>query len=271
MADERNHLSNGRFLHCLDGWAASGGAVYRAGDGDAHYGVAELPAGAAIAQDLAVDRARRYTLHLAVKDAAATITLADGDGDAVLSTTAPGAAGVWTESAITLGLAPGTTYHLTISNAGGSAIRVDDVWLWWVPVTRAEVAARVHRKLAGLASDAGLVTIASGAQTEGDYTDAIDAGLRAVGAIDAETDLPDERALTAAAVDTLLDAVEREVLERLQRHYAVLTDLRVGDRDEKFSQIGGAIARLTGASSASGPGKVVVRTLRREARDYELG
>jgi|FLYN01.1.fsa_nt_gi hypothetical protein len=267
---DRTHLTNGRFLHTLDPWTAAGGATYSAGDGDDHYGVAVLPAGSSIRQDLAVVGYRRYTLHLAVKGGNATVTIADGDGNTVLTTTASGSAGVWTETSITAGLASGTTYRLTISNGGASSISIDDVWLWWVPKTRAELAAMVHRKLGQLATDASLSTTASGDQTEGSYTDAIDAGLRSVGAIDPETDLADVRWLDAGLLDTCLDAIEREVLERLQRHYAVLTDIKVGERDEKLSQIGAAIAKLTG-SGRPGGGKVVVRGLRRRADDYEFG
>ena len=269
--DERSHLVNGRMFHTLNGWTTAGGAVYSAGDGDDHYGVANLPAGASISQAFAVERPRAYTQHLAVKTASATVTITDGSGNSLPGQTATGSASVWTESSLTFGLAPGTTYTLTISNAGGSTILVDDLWLWWVPKTRAELAAHVHRKLDALATDANLSTTASSTQTEGSYTDAVDAGLRTVGAIDPETDLPDVRWLDASSLDTCLDAIEREMLERLQRHYATLTDIEVGPRKEKLSQIAQALRALMSGGQGGGSGKVVVRRLRREARDYELG
>jgi hypothetical protein len=268
---ERSLLTNGRFLSNLNGWTASGGAAYSAGDGDDHYGVASLPAGASISQALAVWRARSYTLHLSVKTAAATITIVDGAGNSLPAQTASGAGGVWTETSIALGLAPGSQYTLTISNAGGSTILIDDVWLWWAPLSRSELAARVHRKLDALATDASFSTTTSGAQTEGSYTDAVDAGLRAVGAIDVETNLPDVRYLDAGLLDSCLDAIEREMLERAQRHYAALTDIKVGDRDEKLSQIAKTIGALSAGGQGGARGKVVMRTLRREANDYELG
>lgn len=277
--EERSALTNGRFLHNLQQWSAAGGAVYSAGDGDTHYGVAVLPVGASLRQDFAVDRTRRYTLHIAVKGALsagqATVAIVDGDGNAVVSLSLAGSDSIWTENLFSIGLATGTTYRLTLTNvSAATSITLDDVWLWFVPQSRSELATTVARKLSGLASDAELSLLASGAQTEGDYTDAIDAGLRAVGAIDEETDLVDVRALTAANLDICLDAIEREMLKRLQRHYAVMPDLRVGERDEKLSQIGAALARLVGSGSGSGGGgggKVVIRNLRREARDYDLG
>lgn len=270
--DERSLLINGHFYSRLDGWTAAGGAVYGAGDGDAQYGVASLPAGASIAQAFAVDRARRYTLHIAVKTANATITIQDADGNSLPAQTGTGSAGVWTETSITLGLAPGTTYTLTVSNAGGSTILVDDLWLWWVPKTRAELAGITARKLATLASDAGLSSTPNGTQTEGSYTDAIDAGLRSVGAVDPETDTPDIRGLSASLIDSCLSAIERAMLETLQRHYALLVDTKDGPSEQKLSQIAASLkAVASGASGGGKAGQVVVRSLGREARDYDLG
>lgn len=264
---ERSYLTNGHFLHSLDGWSADGGATYSAGDGDDQYGVASLPPGSSISQAFAVDRARRYTLHLAVKGGNATIQIQDGNGNSLPSQTANGGVGVWTESSLSFGLAPGTTYRLTISNAGAATIAIDDVWLWWVPQTRTALAEAVHRKLGQLAADAGLTTIPATGQTEGSYTDAVDTGLRTVGAIDPETDQPDVRALDTTHIDGCMDAIERAMLERLQWHYAVLTDITVGDRDEKLSQIGAALARIGGSQRR---GTVIMRPLRRRADDYEF-
>jgi hypothetical protein len=268
--DERTLLNNGHFYNRLDGWSASGGAVYSAGDGDDHYGVASLPAGASVFQTFSVDHARAYTLHISVKTASATIVITDGDGNNLPSQTGTGSAGVWTETSITLGLAPGTTYTLTVSNAGVSTILVDDLWLWWVPKTRAELAAITARQLAALASDASFATTASGAQTEGNYTDAVDAGLRSVGAIDPESDTPDIRGLSGALLDSCLQAIERAMLSKLQRYYLLLVDTKDGPTEQKLSQIAASLKSLAGSGSGGKAGAVVVRELRRSAKDYEL-
>lgn len=135
---------------------------------------------------------------------------------------------------------------------------------------RATIAATVHRKLGALASDAGLLTTASEGQSEGSYTDAIDAALRQLGAYDAETLELDATLVPITSINTLLRLVEGEMLERLQRHYALLTDLKVGQRDEKLSQIGAAI-RALGSSSAGGSGRpVIAKVLRRVTPDFEL-
>lgn len=266
------YLVNGKFLHSIDGWDAAG-ATYSAGDGSDHYGVATIAPAGSISQHFAVDRARRYTLHLAVKDGDAAITIADGDGNALPAQTAPGAADVWTETTVGFGLAPGSAYTLTISNAGLTTILIDDVWLWWLPTTRARLAAIVARKLAALATGAEISTTPSGEQTEGGYTDAIDAALRAIGAIDPESDLPDTRYLTAGSLDSLLQQIERAMLEQLQIYYAGFVDTTEGPLAQKLSQIGAALARLTssGAGGSGGGGPIVIRKLGHVASDYELG
>jgi hypothetical protein len=269
--DERTLIVNGRLFHNLNGWTAAGGAAYSAGNGDSHYGVASLPAGASISQQIAVEYARAYTLHVATYGGNATIGLVDSALNSLPAQTASGVSSAWTENSITVGLAPGTSYTLTISNGGVSTILVDDIWLWWVPKTRAELAAIVARKLATLASDASLSTTPAGSQTEGSYTDAVDAGLRGVGAIDEETDLPDIRYLSASLLDSCLAQIERAILEKLQRHYALLVDTEAEAVKEKFSQIAATLKSFTaGGASGSKSGQVVVRQLRRSAADYEL-
>lgn len=280
MSDQRNHLTNGRFLQNLDNWIASG-AAYLASDGDENYGICVLSTGGDyIEQTFGVPRARAYSFHVAVKAVGAALTagqatarIQDDDGNTVITQNlTAGTADTWIETTTSLGLAPGTTYTLRLTNVSAAGdVRIDDVWLWWVPLSRAELAARVHAKLERLATAASFSTTLSGALTEGSYTYAVDAGLRAVGAIDPETDLPDVRWLTSAQIDTALDEIEREMLERLMRYYATAVDTKVGSRDEKLSQVGAALKALTGGGGAGGGGgRVVVRKLRHEAGDFEL-
>lgn len=280
MNGDRNHLANGRFLHNLNNWTASG-ASYSAGDGDEHYGVAVLATGGGyVEQSFSVASARGYSLHLAVKAVGAelsagqaTLRIQDGDGNILGTTNLTGTADTWTEQTPTFGLAPGTSYTLRITNVSAAGdVKVDDVWLWWAPKTRAQLAAEVHTRLGRLATERSLSTTPAGALSEGDYTYAVDAGLRSVGAIDPETDLPDVRWLEAASLDIAMDAIEREMLKRLARDYAVVVDTQVGQRRESLSQINKAIQGLTGAGERQGGqgGRVVMRRLRHEANDYEL-
>jgi hypothetical protein len=337
---EPNLLSNGRFLENLDDWTASAGAVFSVGDGDDHYGVAVLPAGDYIEQEFSVDRARSFSLHLALKSTEAltagkvTAVLSDDSGN-VLTTLQPTAPVVstWTETTYTVGLVPGPTYTLRIANAGAAAdvkvddcsekvaeeaavpgptytlrianagaaadvkvddcsekvaeeaavpgptytlrianagaaadVKVDDVWLWFCPITRATLAAQVHAKLGRLATNRSLSTTPSGALTEGDYTYAVDAGLRLVGAINDETGLPDVRYLDAGDVDAALDAVEAQMMDRLYCDYSADVDIRVGPRSENLSQTADAINKVRGGSGAgSTGGRIVMRKLRHSA------
>jgi hypothetical protein len=264
----------------LDNWTASN-AAYSAGDGDEHYGVAVLATGGGyVEQQFSVPHSRGYTFHIAVKAVGAplgageaTARVRDGDGNTLFTVNLVEATGdAWEETTYTWGLPAGETLTLRLTNVTAAGdVRLDDVWLWWVPVDRAGLAARVHAKLGSLATAQSLSTTPSGTLTEGDYTYAVDAGLRAAGAIDPETDLPDVRWLDSSLLDTALDAIEKEMLEMLQRTYAVKVDTQVGSRRESYSQVAKALGELTGAGGqGAGAGKVVVRKLHHKAEDFEF-
>lgn len=272
MATERNYLINGRFLQNLNGWTAENGASYLASDGDDHYGIANLPVGGSVRQDFAVDNARAFTLHVAVKAPSGTLTagqatfaITDGDGNAVLTGDLAGGAGAWTETNYTIGLGGGTTYEIKFLNVSAAGdIRIDDIWFWFVPVTRAQIAAQVHNKLGRVATERNLVTTPSGTLTEGSYTYAIDAALRNVGAINPETGLPDVRYLNDTSVQNAIDATRREMLEQLQSDYAVEVDTRTGPYQQSLSQKRQAIAEILGGAggeSGSSTGGIVVRKM----------
>lgn len=267
---ERNRLSNGRFLHDLDSWTTSN-ASYSAGDGDDHYGVAVLDAGGGyVEQTFSVPYVRSYTLHVAIKPISGTLSanemqarITDGDGNTVVTLSLEGASSdAWQENEDVLGLAPGTTYTLRLTNSSALSVHIDDVWLWHVAITRANLAARADDKLGRLASDRSLSTTASGSNTEGDYTYAVDAGLRAMGALNPETGEPDIRYLTPDNVETAIDVIEQEMLEKLRRDYAVETDVSLGPRRESLSQKQRAIGEILGGASGKGSGRVITRRLR---------
>lgn len=268
---ENTFLLNGRFLHNLDGWTASGGASYDAGDADEHYGVCILPVGGSISQDFAVIGVRRFTLHVAVKATAAlssgqcTLSIVDGSGNTVVSVSLSGGT-AWTENEFTYGLAEGTTYTLTISNVSAAGnVKVDDIWLWHIPVTRAQIAESVHHKLGRLALDRGLTTSPSGTLTEGSYTYAIDAALRFIGAIDPDTGSPSVRWVDEQSAQTVIDATEKQMLEQLRLDYVVEVDTSTGPFSQQLSQKAKTLDEIlsgsstTGASSSNAP--VVQRRL----------
>ena len=277
---ERNHLNNGRFLHDLNNWTASG-AEYSAGDGDDHYGVAVLSTGGDyIEQTFSLPYLRTYTLHLSAKvtggdlsGSQATARIVDGDGNTVTTQNLSGTEDTWTENTISLGLAPGTTYTVRITNASAAGdLKVDDAWLWFVPITRANLAAAVARKLTRVATDLSYSATPSGGQTEGDYTDAVDDALRSLGAINPETGLPDVRWLDESLVKSAIDAALQAMLERVAIDYSVEVDITLGPHSERLSQKREAAEKLAGMVSGSGGAgsrQITVRKLLHPRRDYE--
>lgn len=255
---ENSYLYNGRFLHNLDGWTSSG-ASYSAGDGDEHYGVAVLPVGASIEQSFGVEGVRIQTVHVSIKSPGGTLssgqcvlTIEDGDGNTLLTQSLTGGAS-WTENTLTCGLASGMTYTIRIENVSAPGdVRVDDVWIWALAITRAEIAARVHDGLGRLATERGYSTTPSGNLTEGSYTYAIDSALRTIGAIDDETGLPDVRLLDAASAQAAISHTRREMLEKLQREYAAEVDTSVGQYSQSLSQKAAAIAEMLNGNAQSG-------------------
>jgi hypothetical protein len=249
---ERSYVSNGRFLHNLDGWNAIS-ATYSAGDADDHYGVAVLATGGGyVSQPFAVDGAKSFTVHLSVKPVGSSLSggqcqliITDGSANAVVTQNLSGTADQWNEQSYSFGLAEGTTYTLkVINNSAAGDVKVDDVWLWWLPMSRANIATRLHAKLAALATDNSLSTTPSGDLTEGSYTYAIDAALRQIGAINPVTDMPDIRQLETRQIDDLLGIAEREMFELIERSLASQVDIKVGQREEKLSQAVSNIGKL---------------------------
>lgn len=274
---ERSYLANGRFLQNIDQWTASN-ASYSAGDGDEHYGVAVVQPGGWITQTVAVPWARAYTLHAAIKPIGGVLTsnqmlatLTDGQGNQVVAIGLEGETpNTWQENTDTIGLAPGTTYTIEFRNNSALVVHVDDVWLWFVAIARAQIAAQVAARLGTLATEYSLSTTPAGALTEGDYTYAVDTGLRAMGAISPETGEVDIRYLDAGGVATVIDLVETEMLKRVQRSALTEVDVSLGPRRESLSQKAKMISEaMTG--SGKGGGRVVVCALRHAAEDYNLG
>jgi len=268
---DKNHLINGYFTHNLNGWTAAGGAQYLASDGDEHFGMANLPVGGSISQGFAVEAARSFSLHISAKSPSGalvagnvTYAITDGNGLSVTSSSLTGALAEWSENLVNIGLADGTTYTLTITNVSAAGdVRIDDVWMWFIPVTRAQIAAQVDNKLGRIADERSLTPTPAGTMTEGSYTYAIDAALRNVGAIDPQTGNPDVRWLNAQSVQLVIDATRREMLEQLQSDYAVEVDTRTGPYQQSLSQKRAAITEMLGGSGETGSNTagIVVRRM----------
>lgn len=241
-----NRLFNADFSRDLSQWAVTGDVQHVASDGGQERGCARLtPPGASLRQEFALSIGRDYMLELAVKgDAAGELDLEiqDDGGEPVYSVAIPVCAD-WTYWARRIGLAWGS-YRMILSSAG-VACQVDDISLAFVIHTRRELAEVVHDRLGSLAAGAAQSPTPDGARSEGDYTYAIDSGLRKIGATD-PAGRPDVRYLTEDTLDNAIDAIELEMLHRLHRVYSTRTDYGLGPREEKLSQIAAGIERLLG-------------------------
>lgn len=241
-----NRISNGDFSGDLANWEASG-ATFVANQGNLELGAAYLSAaGHYIRQNFAIAVGRLYMVEVAVKGAGSgslTLTIADSAGNTVYTASVTVTTS-WTTSSTRVGLAWGN-YTLTLTY-NGVAVYVDDVSIAWVIKTRTELATEVHERLGNLATtDVTYTTAASGSDTEGSYTEAVDAGLRAVSAID-KAGRTDVRYLTEDNVDACVDEIERYMLHKLHRYYSLVTDYTIGPRTERLSQKRDAIERLLG-------------------------
>jgi hypothetical protein len=133
-------------------------------------------------------------------------------------------------------------------------------------MTDAELASKLHRDLQGLALEAGWATAATLDQPQGHYSDLI---------ADAKADVGVTiwAAASAAQIKRVRQLALLACLDRLELHFATLTDLKVGQREERLSQIGAAVARArAGGSRGAGTAAAVGFTLRRgPAVDYSAG
>jgi len=255
---ERNLLVNGRFEDALTGWTAQG-VTFEAGEGERFFGCAAIAPGGTLQQAFGTRSRVRHHLRLAYmgNGAALTVTLTDSAGRTVKTEALTGSAN-WAEMLWALYLPLGQ-YTLTVSNTGAVTAYVDGVWVWPVVRTRAEIAAAVADALGDLATDAGLSASASGTATEGDYTGAVDEALRAVGAVDEDTGLPDVRWLETGQVAAAERAALQRMIERLRRKYALLVDTAVGPRRQSLGQIQAALGRMAAdmAEQAVATGRTV--------------
>lgn len=252
-----NRISNGGFIGDLANWTLSGGAAYVANQGHDELGAAHLPApGAAISQQFAVPVARPQMIDVWLKaagaDCSATLTITNADGDTVY-TASLAASSSWANAlGQRVGLPQGNfTFEVAYDDG---AVYVDDISLAWVIKTRLELATACAGLLGDLAtSDAGYITTPNGEFTEGDYTSAVDYGLRQVGAIDLAGDT-DPAMLDADSVDACIDEIQRHMLHKLHRYYTRhATDFTLEGRTEHYNQRVKGIENLLGIAVGGRP------------------
>ena len=249
-----NLLSNGAFDGDLANWDLVPTVSFIPNDGNKELGAAHLEsAGAEISQTLPIAIGREYMIDIWAKAAAADgscdLVIKNNDGDTIY-TNSFAIASAWANGiAERVGLPRGShTVHVVFNDV---AAYVDDISIAWVIKTRLELADEAAALLGDLATqDAGFTT--SGGD-EGDYTKAVDAALRAVGAVD-EAGRPDVREVTDDTVDAVVDEVQRYMLHKLHRYYARnATDFTLEGRTEHYRQRVSAIENLLGIAVGGRP------------------
>ena len=249
-----NRIYNGDFAQNLDGWTLTGGAVHIANEGYMELGAVHLlTAGDGIGRDFSIGVGREYRIEVATKAQASAgnlaLTITNDAGQAIYSTTLTVGTG-WVQRVKQVGL-PWGNHTLTLAFVD-EPLYLDDVSIAYVVKTRCQLAELVKDRLGVLATDAGMNDMPDGENTEGDFTAAVDEGLRAVGACD-PAGRPDVRYLDAGDLNACLGHVELAMLHKLHRYWVTKTDYSIGPRTEHLNQVQQSLMALTGAAVGGRP------------------
>lgn len=250
-----NVIANGAFNGDLANWDLSGAAAYVANKGGQELGAVHLPsAGAAIAQSFSISVGREYMIDvwaLAVTGSGnIDLLIKNSSNETIYTASLAVADTAWANvMGIRVGLPQGN-HTLTVSFDDVAAY-IDDVSIAWVIKTRQELADDAAELLGQLATeDAGFT---ADGDEQGDYGKAVDAALRAIGAVD-DAGRPDVRYLTDDTVDAAVDEVQRYMLHKLHRYYARnATDFTLEGRTEHLRQRTAAIENLLGIAVGGRP------------------
>jgi len=240
-----NLIHNPRFAtNDLVFWQRLGSPVFTPGDGNSQLGCVKLAAsGDGVEQLVMLHEALAYTVSVAAKGDGAEVLLSliNADGETAYSDTITGTA-AWAETSEAVNL-PAAQFTLRLSWVSG-VIYVDDVSLAHIPATRQELAQMAHARLSDLATAFSLSYAASGDNTEGDYTRAVDAALREMGAVD-ERHLPDVRCLKPYEVDEAVNRIEYGMLPVLHNKAMLKpTSSRTGNVEDRFNLLGAIEKRM---------------------------
>jgi hypothetical protein len=265
-----NRLYSGDFARDLGDWSPQGDAVHVVNQGYGELGAVSLPTpGSAVEQAFSIGLGRAYMVEVAVCGAAAdgelSLAIETAGGELVYASTLLFSDSAWSFHAERVGLAWGD-YNIRLACVA-AACYVDDVSIAYVEATRQELARKTASRLGALAETAGFSPGATQLSAEGDYTDAIDEGLRAIGALD-PAGRPDVRYVEADSLSALLGAIELAMLNKLQRYWITKTTYQLGPRTEYMNQIQAALLALTGGAVGGRPASagrgVQTRTLHHE-------
>ncbi len=243
-----NLLLNGGFDGNLNEWSGTGTIARSLGY--PRLGCVELAAGQSISQQVGLSEDTLYTLHFFYYlESGAGLIAGYGSG---VSQTFTGTVGAWQEGDMIFALDAGANDSVTLEASGGT-VYVDSTALMYgaLPISRDEAGVRLERRLGALATDAALSLTPASSGPQGDYSEAIDEALRAIGAVNRWGD-PDVTIVRSEQVNELLEGAQMAMLQRLRSSYALETDVSLGPRKESRSQIAASIDAMLGGGGGGG-------------------
>lgn len=243
-----NLLLNGGFDGNLNEW--TGGTIVRS-LGYPRLGCAQLTAGQSIVQRVGTSEDTLYTIHFFFRlESGASLVVSYGS----ITQTFTGVVDAWQEGDMIFALDAGANDNVSFAASGGT-VYVDSVALLagGLPISRDEIAVRLERRLGALATDAALSMTPAATGPQGDYSEAIDEALRAVGAINRYGD-PDVTRVETAQVNDLIESAQAAMLQVVRASYALETDVTLGPRREMRSQISASIDAMLGGGKSGGGG-----------------
>ena len=210
--------------------------------------------GDSISQTFYIGEELTYTIDLWMKSLNAQLDVAIIQNDStLLKETITISGNEWAHHTFNVGLSIGT-YQIQFVYVD-NPILIDDVCIAHIPITRTEIANAVHNQLGELATSFGLSP--TGESGEGDYTNALDAVLRQVGAIDRYS-TPSVKCLHRCQVATVIEQTEKAMLKLLHNRAAIQpTQRTVGPVSEQFALLKALEIRMGMLPGQSNGGGVV--------------
>jgi len=255
MPIDCNWIINGRF-NGSDNWSLLGGAEYSPSIGEVDdqgvtsFGSARLfGAGQSIEQlSIYLPRCPNFTFSFGYRAAGAgqlQISFYNSDNDPVINQTIAviGNGVTWSNYSQVLGLLEGT-YNKIVFAWVNIEIYLDNISLAHIPMTKLKLAQETANTL-GNDLTVGISPPVS-EDDLGDYTQAVDEGLRWVEAINSQREA-DPRCLDPDRLADCLDQILQVMATgKVLNYFQTLTDTTLGSRSERFSQIARSIREQYG-------------------------
>ena len=252
MPIDCNFIINGRF-NGTENWELLNGATYQSNigqidaDGVTNFGSVLVDLGQELVQNnIYLPKCPNFTLSFAYFNGGLAgklrLQIENESGDPILDSEITLDAGGWSVYSDVFGFVT-DSYKITFSYFD-IKFSIDSISLAHIPKTKLELAQETANTL-GTELTVG-ITAPVDENNLGDYTEAVDEGLRWVDAINSQRDA-DPRCLDPDRVGDCLDRIQEIMATgKVLNYFQTLTDTTLGARSERFSQIARAIREQYG-------------------------